>query len=98
MKTYEFGNYLPIQIRRYIKLAFVTGIVYLFFKGALSFCFPDNLLGMGLDLIGLLFVVIYIFSFLLFLSRRKKLDEIRRNLIIKGFAVNLLVVLGVILL
>lgn len=98
MKIYEFGNYLPIQIRRYIKLVFVIGIAYLLFKGALVFCFPDNLLRSVLDLVEILFVVIYVLNFLLFMSRREKLDQRRKTLIIKGFAVNLLVIFGIILL
>ena len=98
MEGYKFGSYLPIQIRRYIKLVFISGIVYLIFKSTISLCFSESMLLFGLDLLEILFIVIYILCLLLYNSRRKYIDDKRKTLIVEGFIINLIIVLGMIIL
>lgn len=97
MEEYRFGNYLPIQIRRYIKLTFITGIIYLIFKGILLLCFPNAIFHSWLNRLEIIFTVVFALSFLLFMLCKKYIDEMRKSIIVKGFAVNLLIILGVLI-
>lgn len=97
MEEYRFGNYLPIQIRRYIKLTFITGIIYLILKGTLLLCFPNAVFHPWLNLLEIVLSVFFVLCFLLFMLRRKYIDEKRKSIIVKGFVMNLLIILGVLI-